>query len=67
MTERGFVVAYRGADTPCPGCGRSNWIVGRISVECAFPRCGTVLPLPDGTVSQPPRTPENERPKWLKI
>jgi hypothetical protein len=29
----------------CPGCGRSQWIVGRVSAECAF--CSTALPLAD--------------------
>jgi uncharacterized protein (DUF983 family) len=42
-TARGYVVAYRGAATRCPGCSHSNWHVGRLSVECAF--CGTVLPF----------------------
>ena len=27
----------------CPGCGRSQWIIGRITAECAF--CATALPL----------------------
>lgn len=27
----------------CPGCGRTHWIVGRISAECAF--CATALPF----------------------
>lgn len=27
----------------CPGCGRSHWIVGRASAECAF--CATAVPL----------------------
>jgi hypothetical protein len=27
----------------CPGCGRSHWIIGRLSAECAF--CSTALPL----------------------
>jgi ribosomal protein S27E len=30
----------------CPGCGRSQWLVGRFSSECAF--CGTALPLQEG-------------------
>lgn len=39
-----FVPVYR-ADRPnsCPGCSRSNWIIGRISAECGF--CGTALPI----------------------
>jgi len=35
--------AYRGADTSCPGCGRNQWLVGRVTAECAF--CGSALPL----------------------
>jgi hypothetical protein len=27
----------------CPGCGRSQWLVGRTTAECAF--CATALPL----------------------
>lgn len=27
----------------CPGCGLSNWHIGRVSAECAG--CGTALPL----------------------
>lgn len=41
---RGYVVTYRrGEVNHCPGCGRSQWWVGRVSAECAF--CGTALPL----------------------
>ncbi len=41
---RGYRVIYRPAEPPrCPGCGRSHWLVGRISAECAF--CATALPL----------------------
>lgn len=39
---RGYVPLYR-AGTCCPGCGRSNWTIGRLSAECAF--CATALPL----------------------
>lgn len=27
----------------CPGCSRSQWLVGRTTAECFF--CGTALPL----------------------
>jgi hypothetical protein len=27
----------------CPGCGKSHWMIGRLTAECAF--CGTALPL----------------------
>lgn len=38
---------YRG-DTinMCPGCGRSQWLVGRIMAQCAC--CETALPLAQG-------------------
>lgn len=42
--ERGYAVHYHaGEPNRCPGCGRSNWLVGRFSAECAF--CATALPL----------------------
>lgn len=41
--KRGYHVPYRGVSTACPGCGRSHWIIGRLSAECAF--CTTALPL----------------------
>lgn len=34
----------------CPGCGRSNWYIGRQYAECAF--CSTALPL-DAESSSP--------------
>jgi hypothetical protein len=39
--RRGYSVLYRGASTPCPGCGRSHWHVGRLTAECAF--CAVAL------------------------
>ena len=30
----------------CPGCGKSHWLLGRVSAECAY--CGTALPLAEG-------------------
>ena len=44
--ERGFRLAYNEANAepmPCPGCGHSNWRIGRVTAECAF--CDTALPL----------------------
>jgi len=46
IMARGFRLAYNEADsTPmsCPGCGHTNWLVGRVTAECAF--CETALPL----------------------
>lgn len=43
--KRGYHVPYRpGEPNWCPGCGRSQWWVGRQSAECAF--CCTALELP---------------------
>ncbi len=45
--RRGYHVVYRpDQPNPCPGCGRSHWLVGRLLAECAF--CATALPLADG-------------------
>lgn len=41
---RGYFAIYRENEPNyCPGCGRSQWILGRTSAECAF--CATALPL----------------------
>jgi len=40
---RGYVVTYRDASTCCPGCGRNQWLVGRMLAECAF--CSTAVPI----------------------
>lgn len=46
---RGFSVVYHpNAANHCPGCGRSNWHVGRQVAECAF--CATALPLADSAI-----------------
>lgn len=31
------------APPSCPGCGRKQWLIGRIMAECAF--CATALPI----------------------
>ena len=42
--RRGYHAVYRPNErNHCPGCGRSQWIVGRRLAECAF--CATALPL----------------------
>lgn len=44
VLERGYHAAYRPDEANrCPGCGRSHWIVGRVTAECAF--CATALPI----------------------
>ena len=43
-TGRGYHAVYHEHEVNhCPGCGRTHWIIGRISAECAF--CSTALPL----------------------
>ena len=44
LAKRGHHIVYR-ANEPnhCPGCGRSQWYIGRVSAECGF--CGTAVPL----------------------
>jgi hypothetical protein len=43
-TGRGYHAVYHEHQVNhCPGCGRTHWIIGRISAECAF--CATALPL----------------------
>jgi hypothetical protein len=44
--ERGYHAVYHdGEVNHCPGCGRTHWLIGRVSAECAF--CTTALPLAD--------------------
>lgn len=45
--KRGYSLLYRmDRVNHCPGCGRTHWIVGRVTAECAF--CETALPLSEG-------------------
>lgn len=45
--DRGYHVVYRDrVVNHCPGCGRSQWLIGRSMAECAF--CATALPLESG-------------------
>lgn len=44
LPERGYHALYRtGQVNHCPGCGGTQWYVGRAGAECAYERCG--LPL----------------------
>ena len=52
LSRRGHHVVYRAnASNYCPGCGRSNWYIGRISAECGF--CGTAVPLAEARTGEP--------------
>jgi hypothetical protein len=47
--ERGYHAVYHDHEVNhCPGCGRTQWIIGRISAECAF--CATALPLAEASM-----------------
>jgi len=44
LAKRGHHIVYRANSlNHCPGCGRSQWYIGRVSAECGF--CGTAVPL----------------------
>ncbi len=46
---RGYHAVYRESEVNhCPGCGRTHWIIGRMSAECAF--CTTALPLAEASM-----------------
>lgn len=53
---RGYHAIYHEHEVNhCPGCGRTHWIIGRVSAECAF--CSTALPL-DTRLAEEPLRPE---------
>jgi len=65
LAKRGHHIVYRAnADNHCPGCGRSQWYIGRVSAECGF--CGTAVPLAearlDDSTSPPTRSREAVQP-----
>lgn len=42
--RRGYLALYRENEVNhCPGCGRTHWLIGRTTAECAF--CTTAVPL----------------------
>ena len=44
LSARGHHVVYRAGETNrCPGCGRAQWHIGRMTAECGF--CATAVPL----------------------
>ena len=55
-STRGYHAVYHdGEVNHCPGCGRTHWIIGRLSAECAF--CSTALPLKEALTSGPASAP----------
>ena len=57
LAKRGHHIVYRAnSANHCPGCGRSQWYIGRVSAECGF--CGTAVPLAEtGTLEATSPTP----------
>ena len=52
LARRGHHIVYRANTTnQCPGCGRSQWYVGRISAECGY--CATAVPLAEARLDRP--------------
>jgi len=50
LSARGYVVLFRPDQTNnCPGCGHSQWFIGRMSAECGI--CGTALPFSEAQQS----------------
>ena len=48
LPKRGHHIVYRAnVSNHCPGCGRSQWYIGRVSAECGF--CGTAVPLAEAS------------------
>lgn len=55
LAKRGHHIVYRANEANhCPGCGRSQWYIGRVSAECGF--CGTAVPLAETTRHEPVAT-----------
>ena len=51
LAQRGHHIVYRAnSSNHCPGCGRSQWYVGRVTAECGF--CGTAVPLAESQLSR---------------
>lgn len=48
LSARGYqVLFWRDQVNRCPGCGQSNWYVGRITAECGV--CGTALSITEAS------------------
>lgn len=65
LLQRGLQPVYHEHKTnQCPGCGRTQWYVGRISAECCF--CATALPLSDASVRRNARHTSENRPIFFQ-
>ncbi len=48
LAKRGHHIVYRAnVSNHCPGCGRSQWYIGRVRADCGF--CGTGGPLAEAS------------------
>lgn len=45
----------------CPGCGRDQWLVGRITAECAFCSTALILATKPGRSPTTPQSPVTAR------
>lgn len=65
LAKRGHHIVYRAnASNHCPGCGRSQWYIGRVSAECGF--CGTAVPLAEASWHEASSQPA-PRPRSAKV
>lgn len=65
---RGYHAVYRENEVNhCPGCGRTHWLLGRQTAECAF--CATALPLQDAIRHGPAPRPVffRSRPSYAEL
>jgi hypothetical protein len=52
QTQFGYRGAYRLDEVNhCPGCGQTQWLVGRLVAECPF--CHTAMPIVAGSMIGP--------------
>ena len=68
-SARGYHAVYHDDEiNHCPGCGRTHWLIGRMSAECAF--CGTALPLKEAAGRGPAARPvfwSGSRPNYAEL
>ena len=68
-SARGYHAVYHeGEVNHCPGCGRTHWLIGRMSAECAF--WSTALPLKEAGTQGPAATPvfwSGRRPNYAEL
>lgn len=50
LAARGYQILFHADETNrCPGCGGSNWYVGRVTAECAV--CGTAVAIAQSSMA----------------